>query len=356
MSPPEPSSLPETDPFHATGRETRQGRLRRLLEEMVVPAFDESLREGEGVPENIMIDGDGDEVCLRGMLGEEYLVQVTPSAIDRAHTRLRFSMIAGVFVGDIATQALLVGNLLEPTPFHVQADYLLGNCGQMMVGCDLVVRDDDEPLVRRRVAELLRFARDLDWFFPLRMPGRIRWPDSCNMEIPWQELPHGELDGFLDAGLQAPPAERTPVTLLWLAMGLLRWKDVLRLLREHPGELPLERFAPLKAMAHRELERWTSAVRTAEKAGIENGRYEGAPWISPSYIHSLIEVGKDIEALRILGKPVRGEPGFYDWMRGLALHRAGDHDGAGKAFRRYFKRWPGDIIGLMTTEALVEQE
>ena len=73
-------------------------------------------------------------------------------------------------------------------------------------------------------------------------------------------------------------------------------------------------------------------------------------------IHAMIEGGHDIEALRILGKPVRGEPGFYDWMRGLALHRAGDHSGADKAFRRYLKRWPGDIIGMAMTEALEGQE
>ena len=62
-------------------------------------------------------------------------------------------------------------------------------------------------------------------------------------------------------------------------------------------------------MALRELGRWLPAVKAAAEGGIQDGRYPGAPWISPSYAHSLIESGCDIEALRILGKPVGGEPG-----------------------------------------------
>jgi hypothetical protein len=56
--------------------------------------------------------------------------------------------------------------------------------------------------------------------------------------------------------------------------------------------------------------------------------------------------------LEILGLPSEGEPGFYDRLRGLALHRAGDHDGAADGFQRYFTRWPGDIIGRVKTERL----
>ena len=49
------------------------------------------------------------------------------------------------------------------------------------------------------------------------------------------------------------------------------------------------------------------------------------------------------------------EPGFYDWLRGLALHRAGDHEGAETAFTRYFDQWPGDVIGIATTQELVAE-
>ena len=71
-----------------------------------------------------------------------------------------------------------------------------------------------------------------------------------------------------------------------------------------------------------------------------------------AYLHALIEAGKDIEALSLLGQPEDEEPGFYDWLRGLALHRAGDFDGAEAAFTRYFDRWPGDILGISDTQAL----
>ena len=40
--------------------------------------------------------------------------------------------------------------------------------GQMLIGCDLIVRRDDEPLVRQRIGDLLHLASSLEWFFPLR--------------------------------------------------------------------------------------------------------------------------------------------------------------------------------------------
>jgi hypothetical protein len=62
-------------------------------------------------------------------------------------------------------------------------------------------------------------------------------------------------------------------------------------------------------------------------------------------MHALIEGGDDIEALRLLGNPVEGEPGFYHWLRGLALHHAGDHDQASIIFSEYLSDWPGDVLG-----------
>ena len=105
-------------------------------------------------------------------------------------------------------------------------------------------------------------------------------------------------------------------------------------------------------LALAELGRWLPALEAAEQAGIRDGKYEGTSWLSPSYMQALIEAGKDIEALGFLGQPLDGEPAFYDWLRGLALHRAGDHDRAGECFRRYFDRWPGDLIGRSLTAEL----
>ena len=78
--------------------------------------------------------------------------------------------------------------------------------------------------------------------------------------------------------------------------------------------------------------------------------------MSPSYMHSLIEAGKDIEALSLFGQPEDGEPAFYDWLRGYALHRAGDSEHAADAFKRYFDRWPNDVVGMIATEDLFPDE
>ncbi len=335
---------------------SRLRRQRKLLEKLALPAFRELATEGTVEHIQLFEGDDGEAVVVRGLLGTGHLMQVVAgNPIDAVRSELRFTLLAGLLVCDAGMQALLVGNLLDPGPFHVQADFHLGSSGQMSIGCDMVVRADDQPLVRRRLGELVRLAEDLEWYFPLRMPSRIRWMDASRMEIDWADLPHGELGEFIDAALPALPAERTPLTLVWLAMGLLRWKDVLRLLREHPEGLPAEEFASLKVMALRELERWLPAIEAAEEGGIKDGCYPGCPWLDPSYMHALIEAGKDIEALEILGQPLDGEPDFYDWLRGLALHRAGDHVGAAECFARYFSRWPGDIIGRAVTDGLAEE-
>jgi hypothetical protein len=44
--------------------------------------------------------------------------------------------------------------------------------------------------------------------------------------------------------MAVPPDERTPLTLLRVAHGLERWKDVLQLLRDHPDALPRRAYAP----------------------------------------------------------------------------------------------------------------
>lgn len=326
--------------------------LRKVMDDLVIPVFQELAVEGvdDAV---VMADDGGRDLSVHGILEGNQLVFLSPQAIDHERTLLRVSMVAGMFIGDIAMKALLVGTLLEDSLFHVQAGFDLGRKGEMLVGCDLVVRADDGPLLRQRLEDLLCVGYSLDWFFPLRMPNRLRWSDLGTMEIEWEDLPHGDLDEFLADALQVPPAERTPVTLVRIAQALGQWKDVLRLMREHPDDFADDLEAPLKVMALRELGRWLPATEVAEQeGGLVEGRYDGAPWISPSYLHASIEAGRDIEALRILGQPGDDEPGFYDWLRGLALHRAGDFEGAEAAFDRYFDRWPRDVIGFAKTGKL----
>jgi hypothetical protein len=330
--------------------------LAEVLRQLVVPLFEtESEHQDDGQSFG-MSDPEAEEPpCIRGLLRGERLVHVLPMAIDGERTLLRFSLLSGYIISDCPSAVILLGNLLEPTPFQIRTDYLLGLVGRLSIGCDVTVRSDDAPLVRRRLAELLKLADDLDWFMPLRMPHHLSWKDVNGLEIDWEDLPHNNLHGFLDDGMAVPPDERTPLTLLRVAQGLERWKDVLQLLRDHPDALPRRPYAPLKCMAYRELRRWLPAIRAAKAGGIRNGRYPGAKRISPSYTHSLIEAGDEIEALRILGKPQQEDPAYYDWLRGLALHRVGDREQAAASFQRYFAQWPSDIIGA-TKAAMLDAE
>ena len=330
--------------------------LAAVLQQLVVPAFRAESEFGDDDPSFDLSDLEPDEApYVRGLLRGERLVHVLPMAIDGERTMLRFSLLSGYIISDCPSAVILLGNLLEHTPFQIRADYQLGLVGRIGIGCDVTVRADDAPLIRRRLGELLELAENLDWFMPLRLPYHVAWKDVNGLEIDWEELPHYDLNGFLDEGMAVPPDERTPVIMLRVAQGLERWKDVLQLLRDHPDALPRHPYAPMKCMAYRELRRWLPAIRAAKAGGIRNGRYPGAKRISPAYTHSLIEAGDEIEALKILGRHQPGEPAYYDWLRGMALHRSGDREQAAAAFQRYSAQWPNDILGA-TKAALLSAE
>lgn len=327
-----------------------------VLGHLVVPAFEAEVEScDEGPSFNLSIDEAGEAPWIRSLLRGNRLVHVRPVGIDDERTLLRFSLHTGYIISDCPSAMIYLGNLLEPTPFQIRTDYHLGLMGRLSIGCDVTVRADDLPLVRRRVAELLRTAENLDWFMPLRMPHHLSWKDVNGLEIDWAELPHDNLHGFLDDGMAVPPDERTPLTLLRVAQGLERWNDVLQLLHNHPDILPRRSYSPIKCMAYRQLRRWLPAIRAAKMGGIRSGRYPGAKWICPAYTHSLIEAGDEILALKILGKLQLGEPAYYDWLRGLALHRAGDRAQAASSFQRYLAAWPGDIVGA-TKVAILDAE
>lgn len=327
-----------------------------VLQRLVVPAFMAESEPDDDDPSFELSEPEpGETPYIRGMLRGGRLVHVLPMEIDDERTLLRLSLLHGYIISDCPSAVILLGNLLEHTPFQIRADYQLGLVGRIGIGCDVTVRADDAPLVRRRLAELLELAENLDWFMPMRLPYHLSWKDVSGLEIDWDDLPHHDLNGFLDEGMAVPPDERTPVMMIRVAQGLERWKDVLQLLRDHPDALPRRHYAPLKCLAYRELRRWLPAIRAAKAGGIRNGRYPSTKWISPAYTHSLIEAGDEIEALKILGKHQPGEPAYYDWLRGLALHRASDREQAAAAFQRYFADWPSDILGA-TKAALLAAE
>jgi hypothetical protein len=327
-----------------------------VLGHLVVPALEAEAESGEeGSSIDLSVPESGEAPCIRALLHGDRLVHVLPMEIDGERTLLRLSLLSGYIISDCPSAVILLGNLLESTPFQIRTDYQLGLLGRLSIGCDVTVRADDAPLVRRRLSELLQLAEDLDWFMLLRLPHHLTWEDVSGLEIDWDDLPHNNLHGFLDDGMAVPPDERTPHTLFRVAQGLERWKDVLQLLRDHPEDFPRREVAFLKCFAYRNLGRWLPAIRAAREGGIRNGRYPGTEHISLAYTQSLIEAGDEIEALRILGKHQPGEPGYYDWLRGLAFHRAGDRKQAGASFQRYFAQWPNDVIGA-TKVAMLDAE
>jgi hypothetical protein len=328
-----------------------------LLRQLVVPAFEELSNPADDTPGFELVEPEsGEPPFVRGYLAASRLLHVQALPFDEVRAILRINLLTGHFIDSPAGPALLVGNLLEFTPFHVRADFQLGYHGRMSVGCDLIVRHDDTAVVCHRLGELLRLADDFDWFFPLRMPTHLGWQEIAGLEIDWEDLPHHDLAGFLAEGLKVPPAERTPLTLLRLAQGLGRWQDILQLLREHPTDFPRREWASLKCMACCQLRRWVPAIRAAKEGGVRHGRFPGVKWLSPCYLLALIEGGDDIEALRVLGKPVEDEPAFYSWLRGFALHRAGDSEQAAKSFASYFATWPGDVLGAAATQAIAPDD
>lgn len=322
------------------------------MEELVVPVLDDHIPEDAMEPIMEFTSLKDGRNHLRAVLHHRYSVEVIVEMIDNDQARLRLSLWCGYLHGDYPSDVILLGNFLDPTPFHVRADIKLGMFGRLMVGCDLIVCADDEPLLRRALGELLQLGANLDWFFQLRLPNRLHWLETADMEIEWEDLPHHDLGEFLDDGMKAPRGERTPLTLLRLAQARGRWRDVLKLLREHPDVFPRRETAPLKCLACCQLQRWLPAIRAAREGGIHDGRYPGMKWASPVYLHALIEAGDEIEALRILGKPADREPGYYQWLRGLALHRSGDCKRASMAFDDYFSQFPGDVLGGATVGML----
>jgi hypothetical protein len=51
-------------------------------------------------------------------------------AIDDERTLLRLSLLSGYIISDCPSAVILLGNLLEPTPFQIRTDYQLGLMGR----------------------------------------------------------------------------------------------------------------------------------------------------------------------------------------------------------------------------------
>jgi hypothetical protein len=324
--------------------------LRATLENLVMPVFEEFAAWDQNGPTTSTIYEDEGQLSLCAFLDGPHLITVTPIAIDRVRTILRFELEVGVFLNQLGDRALILGALLDGSLFHVHFGLRSTIQGKLRVACDFTVRADDQPLVYQRTVQLIGIGNVLDWFLALHMPERLNLRDLVILQSAWGDSLNEDWGAILDRGLEAPPFERPAENLLRIAQGLGRWEDVLRLLAEHPDECLTKDRVRLKVFAHRGLDQWIPAIEAAEAGGLKQGCYEDEDWLDPSYILALVESGREMEALRLLGSPTEEDFGYYDWLRGLAMRRAGYSDGAEEAFERYQKAYPGDIYALGRNE------
>jgi len=325
-----------------------------FLEKAVVPVLESRLPLPEGE-----VDGGGDSKLVKRSRGKDgtalvhapwnttQIFSVSFRRRDDRRATISFDLHAGLFLTNTTTAVLQLGPLLESTPFHIHFGPDLVSGGILRIGCKLHIHSGDTDLVRKRTRQLVQLAYDLDWFTSLYLPGRLGFGHLAHLKATFGPdcLGDEDLPDRLEAGIRTGDDSVDTAALLFLALGLGQWKDILRIIARNSrisGEQDL--CAPsLGARAWQELGRWDRVLAMSKQGNIKEGRFPNAPWLSPCYLRALVETGEDIEALRLLGKPEEGEPGFYDLLRGRALHAAGDRTGARATFQRYLNVWPGDL-------------
>ena len=325
-----------------------------FLEKVVVPILESRLPLPEGEA-----DGDGDfklinrsrekdgSVLVHAPWNTTQILCVSFHRRDEHRATVSFDLHAGLFLTNAPIAVLQLGPLLEITPFNIHFDSDLVSGGQLRIGSRLNIHPGDSDLVRKRTSQLIQLAYDLDWFTSLYFPERLGFGQQAHLESTFGPdcLGDEDLPERLESGIRSNDDGVDTAALLFLALALGQWKDILRIIARNSrisGEQDL--CAPsLGARAWQELGRWDRVLAMSKQGGIKEGRFPKGRWLSPCYLRALIETGEDIEALRLLGKPEEGEPGFYDLLRGRALHAAGDRSGARTTFQRYLDVWPGDL-------------
>jgi len=279
---------------------------------------------------------------------------------DDQRATLSFHVHAGLFLDNSAAAVLQLGPLLEPGPFNIRFGPELFSSSSLIIGTRIHIHPNDTDLVAERTRQLLQLAYDLDWLASLYLPERLGLGQRAIIQCAFGDdcLEADDLPERLEQRIRNQEDKTDTGALLFLAIGLGQWKDVLRIIARKSrltGE-PEPAFASLGARAWQELGHWERALSMSHQANIEEGRFPGAPWLSPCYLRALIEGGGEIEALRLLGKPKENEPGFYDLMRGRGLHAAGDLEGSCAAFNRYLDTWPGDLEARSAVHQLLEKK
>ncbi len=338
-----------------------------FLEKVVVPILESRLPLPEGEA-----DGDGDfklinrsrekdgSVLVHAPWNTTQILCVSFDRRDDHRATVSFDLHAGLFLANAPTAVLQLGPLLETTPFNIHFGPKLVSGGSISIGCQLHIHPGDTDLVAKRTRQLVQLAYDLDWFTSIYLPERLGFGQQARLESTFGPdcFEDGELPDRLEDGIRDKEGKVDTAALLILALGRGPGKDGLRVIARNSritGGQDL--CAPaLGARAWQELGRWDRVLAMSRQGGIKEGRFPKGSWLSPCYLRALIETGEDIEALRLLGKPEEGEPGFYNLMRGRALHAAGDPEGARTAFGSYLKAWPGDLETRSEVFQLLEND
>ena len=266
---------------------------------------------------------------------------------DEQRATLSFDLHAGLFLTNVSNAALQLGPLLTSKPFHIRFGPELVCGANIRIESELQIHPGDSDLVTERTKQLVQLAYDLDWLTSLYFPERLGFGQRAYLRAAFGDdcFEDEDLPDRLEEGIRNPDKSADSDALLVLAQGLGQWKDVLRIIARRKSSSGKQDFlsTTLGSRAYQEIGQWDRVLTMARQGGIKDGRFEGAPWLSPCYLRALIETGDDIEALRLLGKPDFGEPSFYKLMRGRALHAAGDARGARASFDSYLLNWPGDL-------------
>jgi hypothetical protein len=137
---------------------TQPSPLAIVLGHLVVPALEAEAESGDEASSiDLSVSESGEPPSIRALLRGDRLVHVLPMEIDDTRALLRFSLLSGYIISDCPSAVILLGNLLEATPFQIRTDYQLGLMGRLSIGCDVTVRADDAPLVRRRLTTSREF-------------------------------------------------------------------------------------------------------------------------------------------------------------------------------------------------------
>tara|TARA_B110000037_G_C16924544_1_gene425826 strand:- start:60 stop:374 length:315 start_codon:yes stop_codon:yes gene_type:complete len=98
---------------HLKGSSNHEDPLRTVLDSLVAPVFRDFPDHNENGPSPIQIEKTDGQWDLCAFLEGGQLVCVTPMAIDRERTLLRFELEAGIFLDYVPDRTLVVSGILE---------------------------------------------------------------------------------------------------------------------------------------------------------------------------------------------------------------------------------------------------